>query len=106
MLFPHPTPKSKLRVTVHVGQKGLSHHHGDVFIRKGGGLREGKFGLGYVAMEVLSLWLSKLHACWGWHAGSGPGEDSFSCTAHHQTKAGFIYAIQQSTFLGFDEVVF
>lgn len=49
-----------------MGQKGLAHYHGDVFIGRGVKLGAG----GYVAMAVLSLWLSKLNARGG---GGGSG---------------------------------
>lgn len=54
-----------------VGQKGLAHYHGDVFIVVGVSSCEGEFGEcgGYEAVAALSLWLSKLHACRGWLAG-------------------------------------
>lgn len=61
-----------------VGQKGLAHYQGDVFIGRTVGLHEGEFVFfgffffkwgEYEAVGVLSLWLSKLRVCRGWLAG-------------------------------------
>lgn len=52
-----PPPKSRLWGTTDVGQKGLAHCHGDVFIGRWVGLCEGEFGVG-----VMRLW----YCLYGW----------------------------------------
>lgn len=54
-----------------VGQKGLAHYHGDVFIGRGVGLCEGEFRVGDMRLwqHCLYGWVSCVRAGGGWVAG-------------------------------------